>query len=64
MRVVYLVILLVLVLGIATFALQNDALVTVRFMEWAVAYPLSLVVVAVYLPKSDRRSAAVISVEK
>jgi putative membrane protein len=49
MRVIYLVILLVMVLAIAAFALQNDSPVTVRFMDRAVAYPLSLVVGAVYL---------------
>jgi uncharacterized integral membrane protein len=49
MRVVYLVILLVMVLGIAAFAMQNDDPVKIRFMEWAVAYPMSLVVGAVYL---------------
>ncbi len=49
MRVVYLVILLVMVLAIAAFALQNDDPVTLRFMEWRVAYPMSLVVATVYL---------------
>jgi putative membrane protein len=49
MRVIYLVILLVLVLAIAAFALQNQAPVKLTFMDWSVAYPLSLVVAAVYV---------------
>jgi uncharacterized integral membrane protein len=49
MRAVYLLILLVLIAAIAAFALQNENPVTIRFLDWARAYPLSLVVAAVYL---------------
>jgi uncharacterized integral membrane protein len=49
MRVFYLVILLVLVLAIVLFAVQNEKPVAVRFMDWAVEYPLSVVVAVVYL---------------
>ena len=49
MRVIYLVILLVLVLAMASFAVQNQSPITVRFLEWGMTYPLSLVVAAVYL---------------
>jgi hypothetical protein len=52
MRVVYLVILVVLLLAIVLFAVQNDKVVAVRFMEWAVEYPLSLVVGAVARDRS------------
>lgn len=49
MRAIYLLLLLVLVAAIAYFAFQNQSAVTVQFMNWAVTYPLSLVVAAVYL---------------
>ena len=49
MRVIYLAVLLVLVLGIVAFAMQNGEPITLRFLEWKVQYPLSLVVGAVYL---------------
>ena len=48
-RAVCLVILLVLVFAIVAFALQNDSAITVRFLDWALTYPLSLVVAVVYL---------------
>ena len=49
MRAIYFAVLLVLVAGIVTFAVQNGNEITVRFLEWAATYPLSLIVAAVYL---------------
>ena len=49
MRAMYLLVLLVLVAAVAYFAFQNQSAVTVRFLDWAVTYPLSLVIAGVYL---------------
>ena len=49
MRTLCFLVLFCLLGAIAYFAFQNQSPITVRFWEWSVTYPLSLVVAAVYV---------------
>ena len=49
MRKICILVLLILLVGIGAFALQNNEAVTIRFFNQTLSCPCSLVVVAVYL---------------
>ena len=49
MRVVYFVILMLLLVAIGLFALQNHEIITLRFLEWDISCPFSILMVVVYL---------------
>jgi uncharacterized integral membrane protein len=49
MRIVYLVFLIALLAAIGIFAWQNREGVSVQFLEWRLAGPLSLIIAAVYV---------------
>jgi lipopolysaccharide assembly protein A len=49
MRIFYLLILLVLLGATAVFALQNQEVVTLRYLDRSVSFPLSLLIAGVYL---------------
>jgi uncharacterized membrane protein YciS (DUF1049 family) len=49
MRMIYGLILLILVIAVAVFALQNNEPVTLRYIDRSASYPLSMLVGVVYL---------------
>ncbi len=49
MRFLQLALLLVFLAAVAAFALQNNAVQSVRFLAWELTAPLSLLVVGIYL---------------
>lgn len=49
MRFLQITLLLAFLAAVAAFALQNNALVAVRFLAWGISAPISLLVVGVYL---------------
>ena len=49
MRLIQLTLLLVFLAAVGTFAVQNGTATSVRFMNWEVKAPISLLVVGVYL---------------
>jgi lipopolysaccharide assembly protein A len=48
MRVLYLVLLVLLIVTTAVFALQNLQTITVSFFDWSVTLPIAVVVIGVY----------------
>jgi len=48
-RFLQITLLLAFLAAVAAFALQNNALVAVRFLAWGISAPISLLVVGVYL---------------
>ncbi len=49
MRFFQATLLLVFLASVAAFALQNNTLVSVKFMVWAITAPLSVLIVGVYV---------------
>ena len=49
MRLFYFLILLLIVVVLVIFAVQNDERVTLRFINWSLAWPMSLLILCVYL---------------
>jgi putative membrane protein len=49
MRVVYFVILLLVLGAVGIFAVQNHEIITLKYLNWSISCPLSLLVVMVYL---------------
>lgn len=49
MRVVYALILLLLLGALGVFALQNREAITLKYLEWSVARPTSLLIAVVFL---------------
>jgi len=48
-RFIQISLLLAFLAAVAAFALQNNALVAVRFLTWKISAPLSLLVVGMYV---------------
>ena len=49
MRVIYLLVLLLLLGVVGTFAVQNRELISLRFLDWSIACPGSLLIAIAYL---------------
>jgi putative membrane protein len=49
MRVVYFLILLLVLGAIGIFAVQNHEIITLKYLNWSISCPFSLLVVMVYL---------------
>jgi len=49
MRVVYFLILLLVLGAIGLFALQNHEVITLKYLNWSISCPISLLVVIAYL---------------
>jgi uncharacterized integral membrane protein len=48
MRILLLILLLLVFTALAIFAFQNHELVTLHFLRWSLAMPLSLLILGVY----------------